>query len=281
MKKIQALSIFNLCALLLHISFAYLTQFRLINDLDVGQVSNNYNSLFTTAGITFAIWGVIYAALLFFCIYHIVMAYRHAVNHPANEDVRRIGGWFILNNLGAAAWLLVWTNKMITASLGLIILQLITLIVINLRAGIHNPLRTIAAKVFTQFPLSIYFGWLTIATMANSCIYLLASGWDGFGYTPIYWTRIMIGIAVFLTALVVFIRHNVFYGVVIIWALYGIILKRQSEDIDVYASVIQTAWIGLGIVGLICLIQFLQNISTKKNSGNSQFNTGSRPGNND
>ena len=193
------------------------------------------------------------------------MSYRHNINHPANVDVSHIGIWFILNNLGAAAWLLAWTNEMIAASLGLIIFQLIALIVINLRIDIHNPLRTIASKIFTQFPMSIYFGWLTIATIANTSIYLMASGWDGFGYTPIYWTRIMIGIAVFLTALVVFIRRNVFYGFVIIWALYGIILKRQSEDVYVYASVIKTAWIGLGIVGLICLIQFVKNIGTKKN----------------
>ncbi len=264
MKKNQSLSIFNLLALLLHISFSYLTQFKLINTQDVGQVSNKYNSIFTPSGITFAIWGIIYVALLLFCIYYILMSYRHNINHPANVDVSRIGVWFILNNLGAAAWLLAWTNEMIAASLGLIIFQLITLIVINLRINIHNPLRTITSKIFTQFPMSIYFGWLTIATIANTSIYLMASGWDGFGYTPIYWTRIMIGIAVFLTALVVFIRRNVFYGLVIIGALYGIILKRQSEDVYVYASVINSAWIGLGIVGLICLIQFVKNISTKR-----------------
>lgn len=265
MKKIQSLSVFNLLALLLHISFSYLTQFKLINTKDVGEVSNNYNSIFTPAAVTFAIWGVIYAALLLFCIYHIVMAYRHNVIHPANVDISRIGVWFILNNLGAAVWLLVWTNEMIAASLGLIIFQLIALVVINLRIGIHNPLRTISSKIFTQFPLSIYFGWLTIATIANTSIYLIASGWDSFGYNPIYWTRIMIGIAVFLTALVVFIRHNVFYGLVIIWALFGIILKRQAEDVYRYDSVIKTAWTGLGIVVLICLIQFLKNIATKKN----------------
>ena len=66
MRKIQALAIFNLLSLLLHISFSYLTQFKLINTLDVGQVSNKYNSIFTPSGITFAIWGVIYAALLLF-----------------------------------------------------------------------------------------------------------------------------------------------------------------------------------------------------------------------
>ena len=265
MKKIKARTIFNLLALLLHISFSYLTQFKLINTLDVGEVSDKYDSVFTPAGITFAIWGVIYLALLLFCIYHIVMAYRHTVNHPANEDTSRIGAWFILNNLGAAAWLLAWTSEKISISLVLIIFQLITLIVINLRAGIHNPLRTINDKIFTQFPLSIYFGWVTIATIANASIYFLASGWDGFGYDHIYWSRIMIGIAVFLTALVVFIRRNVFYGLVIIWALYGIILKRQLNDVNMFASIIKTAWTGLGIVALICLVQFVKNIGTKKN----------------
>ncbi|MGZ8558661.1 MAG: hypothetical protein ACXWWC_10020 [Chitinophagaceae bacterium] len=264
MKKVRSLSIINFLALLLHISFSYLTQFRLINSTDVGQVSDNYDSIFTPAGITFAIWGIIYAALLLFCIYHIVVAYRHDVDHPANEDVNRIGIWFILNNTGAAAWLLVWTNEMITASLGLIIFQLIALIIINLRIGIHNPLRSISSKFFTQFPLSIYFGWLTIATIANASIYFLASGWDGLGYGPIYWTRVVIGLAVFLTALVVFMRRNVFYGIVIIWALYGIILKRQSADVNAHASIIKTAWIGLGIVGLVCLIQFVKNISLQR-----------------
>jgi hypothetical protein len=266
MKKTQILAILNLMALVTHVTLSYFTQFKLINDQDVGQVSDAYDSLFTPAGITFAIWGIIYTALLFFCIYHIRMAFKKSYTHPANENVHRLGVWFILNNIGAAAWLLVWTKGLITASTGLIIFQLITLIIINLRLNIHDPDSRTDAKLFTQFPLSIYFGWLTIATIANTSIYLLASGWNGFGlaYSPIEWTRIMIGIAVFLTVLVVFARRNVFFGLVIIWALYGIILKRESINAIVYADLIKTAWIGLGIVAASCAIQFILNITTKK-----------------
>lgn len=261
------MAILNLLALLAHITLSYLTQFRLVNNQAVGQVSDKYDSLFTPAGITFAIWGVIYTALLFFCIYHIRMAYRHPFNHAANDAIHRTGVWFMLNNAGAMAWLIVWTKEMIAASAMLIFFQLITLIVINLRVGIHDPHSSVASKTFTQFPLSIYFGWLTIATIANTSVYLVASGWNGFGfnYTPIEWTRIMIGVAVFLAVVIVFARRNVFFGLVVIWALYGIILKRQSANAAMYNELIKTAWIGLGIVTMSCIFQLIWNITSKKN----------------
>jgi hypothetical protein len=266
MKKTQLLSILNLAALAIQVTLSYFTQFKLISERDVGQVSDNYDSIFTPAGVTFAIWGVIYTALLFFCIYHIRMAFKQEISHPANANLIRIGPWFILNNIGAASWLIVWTKGLIPASAGLIIFQLLALIIINLKLNIHDPHSKTDSKIFTQFPLSIYFGWLTIATIANISVYLLASGWKGFGlnYSPIEWTRIMIGIAVFLTALVVFTRRNVFFGLVIIWALYGIILKRVFVNGTDYAAVIETAWIGLGIVAACCTIQFLKNITAKK-----------------
>ena len=183
MKKTQLLAFFNLLALAIHIAVAYMTQSGLINEKNVGQVSDRYNSLFTPADVTFGIWGVIYTGLLFFCIYHFLMASRHATSHHANICIQRIGPWFILNNLGATAWLLVWTNEMIALSVWLIFFQLVTLIIIHLRTGIHDPHSPVDFKIFTQFPLSIYFGWLTFAAIANTSIYLVASGWTGFWFT--------------------------------------------------------------------------------------------------
>jgi hypothetical protein len=268
MKKIRMLAILNLLALLSHILVSYLTQVRLISERAVGQVSDSYDSLFTPAGITFAIWGVIYTALLFSCIYHIRMAYKHPDKHPANVAIHRIGAWFILNNVGAVLWLVVWTRVMIATSVWLIFFQLITLFVINIRLGIYNPHSSLGSKIFTQFPLSIYFGWLTIAAIANTSVFLLASGWNGFGFnfTPIEWARIMVGVAVFLSVVIIFSRRNVFFGLVIIWALYGIILKRQSIDAAMYTDLIKTTWIGIGIVTLSCIFQFTRNIASKKNA---------------
>ena len=266
MKKIQLLSFFNLLALAFHIGLAYMTQLGFINGKNAGQVSDEYNSLFTPAEITFGIWGVVYLCLLFCCMYHLVMASRNNESHHANICIKKIGPWFILNNLGAAAWLYLWTNEMITLSVWVILFQLVTIIMIHLRAGIHDPHSPVDLKIFTQFPLSTYFGWLSFAAVANISIYLLASGWKGFGvgYSPVEWTRIIIGALVFLTLLVIFSRRNVFFGLVIIWGLYGIILKRKSVNGAMYSELITTAWIGMGIIGLSCIIQFILNVSDEK-----------------
>ena len=268
MKKTQLLSFFNLLALAAQIAVAYLTQLRVVGDQNVGDVSELYNSLLTPANLTFGIWGLIYTGALVFCIYHFVMSLRHSEIHYANVYTLRIGPWFILNNVGAAAWLFVWTNEMIVLSLVFIFFQLIALIIIHLRTGIHDPHSPVDLKVFTQFPLSIYFGWVTFATIANTSIFLLASGWTGFGlhYSPIEWTRIIIGLTVFLTLVVIFSRRNVFFGLVIIWGLWGIILKRKPINPGLYADLILTVWIGMAIIALSCIIQLMLNITTKEKS---------------
>ncbi|MCW3117198.1 MAG: hypothetical protein JWM28_1280 [Chitinophagaceae bacterium] len=272
MKKTRLLSVLNLLALTVHISFSYATQFKLVNTKDVREVSDQFTSLFTPAAITFAIWGVIYIGLVVFCIYHIIMAFRHLPGHAANEDLNRINYWFILNNLAAAAWLMVWTHEQIAGSTILIFFQLITLIIIHLRTGIHDTSGSIGSKIFTQIPLSIYLGWITIATVANIADYLSISNWNGFGldYSDATWTRIMIFIVVIITLLIVLIRGNVSYGLVILWALYGIILKLEATNAGLYAQIIETAWIGMSLVAFTSVIQLFRNVLSNE-TGNYPF----------
>jgi len=273
MKKLRTLAICNLLIFLVHVALSYATNYKLLNSVDVGEVSDKYNSLFTPVGRTFAIWGVIYIALLGFCIYHLVSAYRQSMLHQSNIDLSRIGVWFILNNLFTIAWLLLWTNQQIDASLLMIALQLITLIIINLRLRIHDPQGNIGSKVFTQFPLSIYFGWITIASIANTAIYLVAIDWNGFdtGYSAITWTRLMIAVAVLIAVLVVLTRKNVFFGLVVIWALYGIVLKRKEINAEFFSDIILTAWTGMAVVAIVCLIQLVRNLSISKKTHHPDF----------
>ena len=90
MKKIKALAIFNAISLLVQLSVAYFAQAKMISPRDVGEVSAKYESLFTPAGMTFGIWGIIYTTLLLLCLYHIVIAYKHDKPHPANTDLLRV-----------------------------------------------------------------------------------------------------------------------------------------------------------------------------------------------
>ena len=67
MKK--ALQVGNGVALVSTIFINYLSNTGLLNNTTIGNVSDEYKSLFTPAGYTFAIWGIIYLLLLFFAIY--------------------------------------------------------------------------------------------------------------------------------------------------------------------------------------------------------------------
>ncbi|MGN6438848.1 MAG: hypothetical protein ACTHMM_20050 [Agriterribacter sp.] len=259
MRTIRFFSVLNLVALVVHIFFSYGTQLKLFNAKDVGEISDQYNSLFTPAGVTFAIWGLIYFMLLLFCIYRIASAWKKDITHIANRDTLGTGAWFTANNLAAAAWLIAWTNDKTGLSVYLIFFQLICLVVIHVRLGLYNPSRSAVSSIFTQIPLSIYFGWITIACIANTAVYLKSIGWDGWGYPDSVWTVVMIGLAVLLTVIIVLSRRNVSFGLVVIWALYGIISKRQAIDAAIYEEIIKAAWIGIALVGAVCIVRLAMN----------------------
>lgn len=263
MKKLGRLAILNLCFLLLHIGLAMLAQFRMISNEDVAGISDQYPALFTPSGTTFLIWWIIYPALLVFTLYHLSMAFARDEQDPANRDLKRIGTLFMINNAAAAAWLAAWVTHSLSLSLGLILVQLVCLAAIVRRLNIHDARRTWRSKVFTQFPLSIYTGWITIATVANLFVWFRYIGWSGWGVSEINWTITGIALLILFTVQAINRRKNVFYGLVILWALYGIIQKRTVADPEGSAPIIMIAWIAIAIIAIACLFGLIRNLREK------------------
>lgn len=251
MKNIKALAILNTVFFLLHLVPSQLTQLELFNGQTIGEVSAKYPALFTPAGITFSIWGIIYLGLTAFCIYHLVKAYKEPARHEANEDLQRLGFLFMLNNLATGAWTIAWVSEQLVLSVVLMLIQLITLLLIHLRLDIFDRSRSTTSLWFTQVPLSLYYGWIIIATVANISAALVGLGWDGFGLSEGLWTMIMIVEATLIVVFVVFSRSNPVVGLVGIWALYGIILKHRELGIAESPQIITTAWICLAVVALV------------------------------
>ena len=260
MRKIRRVSVLNLSSLMIQLLLYIIIHFKMINAKSVHEVFAQTDSLLTPAGITFSIYGFIATALIAFCVYHMILAYRHAPDHPANNDLHHLGYWFIINNIAAAGWLIAWTHAYIGASVLLIFFQLISLIVVNLRTGLYDTGRSIGSKIFTQFPLSIYTGWIAMITMANAAVYLSVSNWNGFGLSATDWSKIMISMAVLITLVVIVTRGNISYGLVILWVLYGIILRLEGIGARHYADVIQTAWIGMAVISFTSVIQLFRNV---------------------
>lgn len=260
MKAIRNLAILNAISFFIHLSLSFLIQLKVFNTKDVGEISDQYRSLFTPSGKTFLIWSVIYISLVAFCIYHLVNAFKNDKSHKANIDLQKIGPLFIINNLFTAAWLIFWVNDNMFICVLLILVQLLTLIMMHLRLNIHDASQSFASKLFTQFPLSIYLGWISIATIANVSTWLTSISWHGWGVSRINWTITMIAIATFLTVGVINRKKNVFFGLVVLWAFYGILTRRSAENPVEYEPIIVVLYGAMGIVALSSLFGLIRNL---------------------
>ncbi|MDW7662725.1 MAG: tryptophan-rich sensory protein [Bacillota bacterium] len=196
-----------------------------INGVGTGQVSDAYGNLFAPAGITFAIWGVIYLLLGVFTVYQ----FKKDSNDVKREAVLiQIRLWFAASSVANTLWILAWHYDFIGVSLALMVFILASLIRIALviRAAGFEGKDLLLVKV----PFGVYFGWITVATIANVTTYLVSIGWDAFGVREDIWTAgiIIVGLAIGARATTWF--KDVPYGLVIMWAYLGILLKHMSED---------------------------------------------------
>jgi hypothetical protein len=264
MKNIRTLAWLNFFATVLQIFFSYATNAKLFNARSVGEVSDTFDTLITPEGITFSIWGVIYSLMLLLSIFHIVKATKANENDFSNIDVRRMGWWLVLNNLAAVCWLFAWINEFIAASVLIMIIQLVALITLNQRLRIYDQSRTAASKFFTQLPLGIYLGWISVATAANIASWFEFIGLNEGTISEIVWAQLLIGLLVLLAVIVMVRRKNIFFGLVIIWALYGIALKRRNVNADEYSILIQTAWIGMIFLAFMVLVQLITNFTRRR-----------------
>lgn len=232
-----------------------------INGVTTGQVSDSYKNFFAPAGITFAIWGLIYLLLAGYTIYQFI--FFNSNKSVINRDLfEKVGLYFSISSLFNITWIFAWHYDYIGLSMIFMIIILICLILINKEIN-KNELTT-AEKIFIKIPFSIYFGWITVATIANATTLLVSIGWDGFGISEQTWTIIMIIVGLVIGVITMIRNDSITYGITIIWAYLGILIKHTSEMgfSNQYPAIITTTIIS--IIVLITAVAYLFISKTRK-----------------
>ena len=219
-----------------------------INGRTTGAVSDAYGNLFAPAGLTFSIWGVIYLLLGAQVLYQFGLFRGDKLdNGPRGGAVplQRIGGLFSLSSLANVAWIFSWHYDLILLSALLLATMLVLLILIT-RTILGADLSK-RERLFVRLPFSVYFGWITVATIANVTAWLVSIGWDGFGVSEPSWARAIISVGAVIGSTVILRDRDVAYGLVLVWAYVGIFLKHTSEAgfNGAYPAVIATALVGI------------------------------------
>ena len=224
-----------------------------INGVTPGEVSDSFPNLFAPAGYTFSIWGLIYILLLGFTLYQLDIFKK---DHSKYALLERVRPYFVISSILNAGWIFAWHYKLIPLSMLLMIGILLCLI--KIVSEIRETDFSLNEYIFFKLPFSVYFGWITVATIANATVLLVSLGWNGFGISEEIWTMVMILVGTIIGTLTILKSKDVAYGLVICWAYIGILVKHISAQgfSGEYPNVIITTMVC--ILWLIISILFLR-----------------------
>jgi hypothetical protein len=82
--------------------------------------------------------------------------------------------------------------------------------------------------------------------------------WGRWGFSEVFWVMVVLALVTGLSLAMVFIRKDIAYGITVLWALAGIIIKRSAgaggqDRITVYASIA-----GIALISIAVLIQIVR-----------------------
>lgn len=253
--KNKILIIFNLVAFLSMVYVNYLSNALPINGHTPGELSDKYVNYFVPAGLTFSIWGVIYGWLLVFIGFQVIAYFNEKVFEKMSPIIQKIGWLFVLSCALNILWLLAWHYELVGLSVLIMLSFLATLIIIFIKVGIGFNKINSWEKWLSHAPFSIYLGWISIATIANITAFLVQNNWSGFGIEPAVWAKIMISIGFILCLFMVLKQRAIFFGLVVLWAFYGIYLKRMAISDEISISLANYISYLLGAIPVMILLK--------------------------
>jgi translocator protein len=187
-----------------------------------GEVADRYPVLVTPAGYVFSIWGLIYLAMLAYSAAQFIS--------PLSEDplIDRLAAPVIVSNIANVTWLVMWHALYVWASVAVMLVLLGSLVAAYVLARRGRPsARSALERWAVRVPLSLYLGWVSVATIANVASALYDLGWTGAPLAAEWWAVIMIAVAGLLAAVGVARERDVVFAGVFVWALAGIAVEQE------------------------------------------------------
>jgi hypothetical protein len=208
-----------------------------INGLNTGQISDTFKVYFVPAGYVFSIWGIIYIGLIAYAVYQALPSQR------ANPRMQATGWWVVLGGLANCAWIFLWQYEHFVWTVAAMLILLASLIMVYLRLGIGRTKVSTGETWAVRIPFSIYLGWITVATVADISDVLWYVKWNQFGISAAAWMVVILGVVLVISGLMNFMRRDVAYALVILWALAGITVRFPQAGIVTIAT-----WVTFGLV---------------------------------
>ncbi|WP_353932092.1 tryptophan-rich sensory protein [Okeanomitos corallinicola TIOX110] len=214
-----------------------------LNGMSIGAISNTLfkDVLVIPANYAFIIWGVIYLGLFAFGVYQFLPSQKQ------DPDLRKTGYLLVVASIAQCIWVYLFLSRFFAVSILAMLGILIPLIMIHQRLGIGEKRVSKNKKFCLHYPISIYLGWISVATIVNVACALYFINWNGFGISGEVWTVIMLLAAAGISAVMVLNYQDIAYTGVTVWALVAIAVKHGDH------SIIRNTALGLAIVLMVII----------------------------
>ncbi|NNE97539.1 MAG: tryptophan-rich sensory protein [Pyrinomonadaceae bacterium] len=190
-------------------------------------ISAKYPTLITPAGYAFSIWGLIYLLMIAFSAYQL---FKSGFAH-----LDKVRWFFILSCVGNISWIFAWHNHYLGLSVVAMLVLLSSLVLINLSA---KELDSAPDEWLVRVPFSIYFGWVSVATVLNVTIFLISQDITA----GVFASKVIACLLIATLAIVgIVIREKLnaaFYPLTVAWAVTAIGVKQSGNTAIVVACAI-------------------------------------------
>ncbi len=230
---------------------------------NTGEVSNTIlgGVLITPSGYAFAIWGLIYIALIAYSVYQFLPAQRES------SVVAKVSYALI----GACVFQMLWLYAFLTFHFWLSVVLMAGILACLAFGYVQTrsvkPARK--ARWLMQAPISVYFGWITVAAVVNvaGALYItnispepvdtVLEVVNSASTNDIVWTAVMMCVSAAIGALVARQYKDAVYPGVVVWALCAIAIRHIGA-----LPTLSILGVGLSVGLVVMTVRMLSNRRT-------------------
>lgn len=179
-----------------------------------------------------------------------------------NSVIRAITPWFSASSVLNGAWIVAWHYEALWLAAIIIVALLWTLVRINQHTTAQRT--TLGSTLAIRVPFAVYFGWVTVATVANISALLVQAGFaDGFWLSAETWTVVILVVAVAIGSTTALVNSSASYALVLVWAFWGILSRHLAptewnQEFPAVILAVQILLPVLGIVSALALVRWLR-----------------------
>ena len=223
---------------LINIGFSYMLD--VFTDIpSIKNLTYQYKTLFVPASYAFAIWGVIYLAYIIYCVVQLLPSQKN----KSGYDQLNIP--FLIVNLLGIVWVYAFRQSLVAFSEAVIVAMLICSIALFSIA--QRLVRRLHYSRWIIVPFSMLMGWLSVAVIAGTAVFLVAIQWDAMGIDAANWVMILLAVVLLLSLLIGTGYKDITYPLVISWGTFALWISLKNV-------VLLPAQVALGVAVISLLI---------------------------